>query len=195
MTLSGKTLRLGRGAQVDLCLPDPTVGPLHASVRQRGRLLLVEDEGSLNGTFVRRPGEPGELRLQKDSPHFLSAGDLLRLGEVELSLSLTEPDAGVIVISAADFPRALVHAALEDAGLASTEEATEAALTELLQSPVELRPEDAAVVAAAPEGEIEARHSPLLLDPRLLDRSLSLLATVVLLGFGAALYLILRESP
>lgn len=63
---------------------DAYLSPLHATFTLAGGVLTVRDEGSLNGIFVRIPGEnPVEL-------HF---GDVIRLGqELVVVEPLPEPD-------------------------------------------------------------------------------------------------------
>ena len=48
-------------------------------LRQRGPDYVVVDEGSANGTFV------GATRLNRQTPHSLSDGELLRFGRVWVS--------------------------------------------------------------------------------------------------------------
>lgn len=66
----------------DVVLADPTVSRKHAQVTLNNGSLLVEDLGSTNGTFVAgRPVRPGESVTAY-------AGDQLRFGNVQLTLSL-----------------------------------------------------------------------------------------------------------
>jgi hypothetical protein len=70
--LAGEVTTVGRGAGVDISLPDPTVSRLHAEVVRRGHHVYVSDLGlSLNGTRVN--GRPVGRRLLTD-------GDVLSFG-------------------------------------------------------------------------------------------------------------------
>jgi len=53
---------IGRSPECDIFLDDVTVSRRHAVVMRRGEMFAIEDQGSLNGTFVnRRRIETGEL--------------------------------------------------------------------------------------------------------------------------------------
>ena len=53
---------IGRSPECDVFLDDVTVSRRHAVVMRHGDLFTIEDQGSLNGTFVnRRRIETGEL--------------------------------------------------------------------------------------------------------------------------------------
>ena len=76
LTFDGDRVVLGRGAFVDVRLPDPSVSSRHASVRVIAGEYLLFDEGSTNGTVV------GGVRLLPETPRTLRSGDLVRLGRV-----------------------------------------------------------------------------------------------------------------
>jgi pSer/pThr/pTyr-binding forkhead associated (FHA) protein len=65
----------GRTEGEILLADDPTVSPRHARFRRRGSVLVVEDLGSVNGTYVRLKG-----------PHALGVGEEVRLGRQLLRL-------------------------------------------------------------------------------------------------------------
>ena len=69
--LSGRVTRLGRHDENDVVLAGPTVSARHATVRIEPVGVVLEDEGSLNGTFVN--GERTEQRL-------LEEGDRIQIG-------------------------------------------------------------------------------------------------------------------
>lgn len=50
--LDAEELTVGRSAQNDLVLDDPLVSRLHAILMRRGDVILLEDLGSHNGTYV-----------------------------------------------------------------------------------------------------------------------------------------------
>jgi hypothetical protein len=69
--LSDRTTRIGRHEENDIILAGPTVSARHATLRQEPVGVIIEDEGSLNGTFVN-----GALVQQ----HLLEAGDRVQIG-------------------------------------------------------------------------------------------------------------------
>jgi hypothetical protein len=69
--LGGRVTRLGRHDENDVVLAGPTVSARHATVRIEPVGVVLEDEGSLNGTFVN--GERTEQRL-------LEEGDRIQIG-------------------------------------------------------------------------------------------------------------------
>src|SRR4051794_5650530 len=66
---------LGRGDQVDIRLEDGFASSAHARLTPRGDVMVLEDLGSTNGTYLN--GEP--LR----GPQPLHAGDKIRIGDSE----------------------------------------------------------------------------------------------------------------
>jgi hypothetical protein len=73
--LEGATL--GRGDAVDIRIEDPYASSRHARIVRQGDLLVLEDMGSTNGTYLN--GEP--LR----GPQPLHPGDRIAIGENEFS--------------------------------------------------------------------------------------------------------------
>src|SRR5437762_560103 len=69
--LAGRITKLGRHDENDIVLAGPTVSARHATVRIAPSGVVLEDEGSLNGTFVN--GERIEQRLLED-------GDRIQVG-------------------------------------------------------------------------------------------------------------------
>jgi hypothetical protein len=97
---------VGRAPGCDLQLPDPSVSPRHASLRQRGSDYVVVDEGSENGTFA------GATRLVRHAPHLLKNGDLLRFGRVWVEVRLGPAEQPSEVQASRELARRLVDAAL-----------------------------------------------------------------------------------
>ncbi|HWO09376.1 MAG TPA: FHA domain-containing protein [Polyangiaceae bacterium] len=97
---------VGRAPGCDLQLPDPSVSPRHASIRQRGGDYVVVDEGSDNGTFA------GAVRLPRHAPHPLQDGDLLRFGRVWVQVRLGPAEHPIEVQASRELARRLVDAAL-----------------------------------------------------------------------------------
>lgn len=69
--LAGRSTRVGRHEENDIVLAGPTVSARHATIRREPIGTVIEDEGSLNGTFVN-----GELVQQQ----LLEAGDRIQIG-------------------------------------------------------------------------------------------------------------------
>ena len=78
-------LRLGRGGDNDLVLPDVSVSRHHADVRRAGDGWVVEDRKSTNGVQVNR------LPVQRAPLH---PGDRLKVGVFELAVELAERRPG-----------------------------------------------------------------------------------------------------
>ena len=68
---------LGRGDQADIRLEDGFASSKHARLIPQGDVMVLEDLGSTNGTYLN--GEP--LR----GPQPLHAGDRIRIGDSEFS--------------------------------------------------------------------------------------------------------------
>ena len=81
---------VGRADGNTLQIVEPSISGRHCEVRQRGEELLVRDLLSTNGTFIGG---------QKISEAVLTAGQTLRLGDVELRLENSAPSGGTSFIS------------------------------------------------------------------------------------------------
>jgi FHA domain len=68
---------LGRGAQAEIRIEDPYASSQHARIIRQGDLLVLEDLGSTNGTYLN-----GEIVR---GPQPLHPGDKLRIGDNEFS--------------------------------------------------------------------------------------------------------------
>ena len=86
MTLAGMSC-FGRGDTAEIRLNDPFASSRHARVYEQGKILVIEDLGSTNGTYLNE-----ELL---DGPRPLHPGDRVRIGDSEFSLrgGLTSDDA------------------------------------------------------------------------------------------------------
>jgi hypothetical protein len=69
---------LGRTARADLVVSDSTVSVEHARVRRVGRVWVIADLGSTNGTHI------NDSPVNSETP--IAAGDVLRLGNVRLKV-------------------------------------------------------------------------------------------------------------
>ena len=70
-----RPLLLGRGTSADIVLEDPFSSSRHARIAPQGGVMVLEDLGSTNGTYLN--GEP----LQGPQP--LHSGDRIRIGDTE----------------------------------------------------------------------------------------------------------------
>jgi hypothetical protein len=70
---------LGRGDAADIRLEDPFASSRHARIDRQGDILVIEDMGSTNGTYLN--GEP------LSGPQPLHSGDRIRIGDNEFSYS------------------------------------------------------------------------------------------------------------
>lgn len=69
-----ETLRVGRGRQNEVYLPDPAVSRLHATLSQRGERWFLTDESSRHGTKV------NGVRLEPGWATVLSEADVITIG-------------------------------------------------------------------------------------------------------------------
>jgi hypothetical protein len=71
---------LGRGDTAEVRLQDPFASSRHARVYEQGRILVIEDLGSTNGTYLNE-----ELL---EGPRPLHPGDRVRIGDSEFSFEV-----------------------------------------------------------------------------------------------------------
>jgi len=71
---------LGRGDHAEIRLQDPFASSRHARVYEQGRILVIEDLGSTNGTYLNE-----ELL---DGPRPLHPGDRVRIGDSEFTFEV-----------------------------------------------------------------------------------------------------------
>jgi DNA-binding CsgD family transcriptional regulator/pSer/pThr/pTyr-binding forkhead associated (FHA) protein len=83
-SLARREHTIGRAAECDIVLPDPSVSRCHARLVPDGDGFRVEDLGSRHGTVV------GDVRVERAA---LTAGAVLRLGNVMLLFLRAEPEA------------------------------------------------------------------------------------------------------
>ena len=76
----GGDVVLGRGDTAEIRLDDPFASSRHARVYEQGRILVVEDLGSTNGTYLNE-----ELL---DGPRPLHPGDRVRIGDSEFAFEV-----------------------------------------------------------------------------------------------------------
>jgi len=73
-------LVLGRGDRAEIRLEDPFASARHARVYEQGNIVVIEDLGSTNGTYL------NEEVLQ--SPRPLHPGDRVRIGDSEFTFEV-----------------------------------------------------------------------------------------------------------
>jgi FHA domain len=73
-------LVLGRGERAEIRLEDPFASSRHARVYEQGNVVVIEDLGSTNGTYL------NEELLQSARP--LHPGDRVRIGDSEFSFEV-----------------------------------------------------------------------------------------------------------
>jgi hypothetical protein len=76
----GGDVVLGRGDTAEIRLSDPFASSRHARVYEQGRILVIEDLGSTNGTYLNE-----ELL---DGPLPLHPGDRVRIGDSEFAFEV-----------------------------------------------------------------------------------------------------------
>lgn len=194
VVLPGRAIEIGRGPTAVLRLPDPSVAERHATLRKRGAVYVVSDEGSLNGTLLSAVGSPESVLLGVDAPRVLAHGDRLQLGHVEIELRLAPPyfseDEVELVVDPKELPALLVRRALESLGRVVTNEELELALTELWTAREEplrdLPPPPAQRATPGPSPE-----SPATQDRALTDWAFAFLACSMFSAFGWGIYWLL----
>lgn len=73
-------LVLGRGDRAEIRLEDPFASARHARIYEQGNIVVIEDLGSTNGTYL------NEEVLQTPRP--LHAGDRVRIGDSEFTFEV-----------------------------------------------------------------------------------------------------------
>ncbi len=71
---------LGRGDRAEIRLEDPFASSQHARIYRQGKILVIEDLGSTNGTYLNE-----ELL---ESPRPLHPGDSVRIGDSEFTFEV-----------------------------------------------------------------------------------------------------------
>ena len=74
--IDGERTTVGRSPDCEIFLDDVTVSRKHATISRRGDQVTIEDQGSLNGTFVNR-------RRVESAP--LDDGDEIQIGKYRLT--------------------------------------------------------------------------------------------------------------
>lgn len=140
--VKGRRAVIGRAADVDVRLPDPSVSPVHATIVKRGEVYLLTDESSAFGTGVATEGAPAPVWLSPDSPRVIEAGERIWIGQIELCAQFEAPKRGAPT-GFDELAETLVSAGLKAAGMEPTPELVASTLKELTELPEEsLEPSD-----------------------------------------------------
>lgn len=185
--IKGRKVLVGRGADCEVRLPDPSVSAHHATIRKRGDSYILIDEFSSHGTGI--VGHSGRdstpIWLAPESPRVLEEGDLIHFGQIEVRVGLEAAERGA-ESGFEQLAPALVKAGLEAAGLEASEELIGSTLRELTdledelyEEPDEPLPEPVGVAAL----EADDRHPPWRTDLFVAGISLAILAACAL-GLG-----------
>lgn len=187
--VKGRRAVIGRGVDVDVRIPDPSVSRIHATIVKRGEAYLLTDESSAHGTGVATEGAPGPVWLPADSPRVIEDGEHIWIGQIELRAGFEAPPRGAPT-GFDELAPTLVQAGLKAAGIEPTPELVESTLQELTDLPEEsldLRdveePDEPVGIAALRE---EDRHPPWKTDLLVAGIALVVLAGC-LLGMWHAL--------
>ncbi len=111
LTFDAARVVIGRSANCDVRLPDPSVSQRHALLRAQGSEYQIIDDGSTNGTFV------GGVRLSPKAARTLRSGDMVRVGRVYIDVRIdqTAPTAD-LALATRELALALVQHAMEAQG-------------------------------------------------------------------------------
>lgn len=82
--LNRKSIGIGRGRQNGVIIADPKVSKFHASITFANKRAYLKDTGSTNGTYLNGKA------LAYDKPRELHDGDIIVVGNVELTVSRKE---------------------------------------------------------------------------------------------------------
>lgn len=133
--IKGRRAVIGRSADVDVRLPDPSVSPCHATILKRGEAYLLVDESSVHGTGVASDGAD-PVWLAPDSPRVIEEGEHIWIGQIELLAEFEAAKRGAPT-GYDELAPALVRAGLTAAGIGVTDELVESTLAELTELPEE----------------------------------------------------------
>lgn len=81
--LLGSVISIGRDRAADIWLDDPAVSGTHAQLAEHDGRLYLRDLGSRNGTYANR--------MLVSEPHRLADGDVIHVGDTDLTFRASEP--------------------------------------------------------------------------------------------------------
>lgn len=85
--IKGRKATIGRSADCDVRVPDPSVSAHHATIVRRGKDYLLRDEESSAGTGLAE-GDDAPVYLTGDSPRLLQDGQHVWFGQIECRVTL-----------------------------------------------------------------------------------------------------------
>jgi predicted component of type VI protein secretion system len=185
--IKGRRAVIGRGEDVDVRIPDPSVALCHATIIKRGEAYLITDEGSKHGTGIAAAGRSSPVWLAPDSPRVIEEGERIFIGQIELMAHLEAAPRG----AASGFDELaphLVRAGLLAAGLEPTEDLVARTLEELTGLPEEALPEDPDdAIGFEPVGVADLREDDKN-PPWMTDLLIAGIALMILLGCAFGIY-------
>ncbi len=189
--IKGRKTLIGRSAECEVRLPDPTVSAHHATIRKRGDHFILVDEHSCHGTGVAAHQGEEPIWLAPESPRVLKEGETIWVGQIELLVSLEATQRGAAT-GQEELAFQLVKAGLLAAGFEATEQLVGETLRELTDLPDEVLPPlpneelntEPVGVAALAQDE---KHPPWMVDFMVVAIALSILA-----GCAYGLYFVIR---
>lgn len=199
VVLKGRALELGRHPDCAVRLAEPTVSSRHLTLRKRGQVYVMTDEGSQNGTLVLAAGSEEPVLLGPSAPRVIQDRDQIHLGHVVIELRTQPPffaEGEVELLpDPALIPERAVRAAMESLSLSVSDEELKQAVDSLLEAPEEriVRPAFDAELAQRARAELLARDV-VLRDPRPFDWVISLCALGLTSIAGAALYQLMTRN-
>lgn len=199
VVLTGRALEIGRHPDCAVRLAEPTVGSRHLTLRRRGQVYVMTDEGSPNGTLVLAAGSEEPVFLGPSAPRVIQDRDRVHLGHVVIELRTRPPffaEGEVQLLpDAAAIAESAVRAAMDSLSLAVSEAELARAVDALLQAPEERiqRPAFDAELARRAQAELLERDV-VLRDPRPFDWVISLCALGLTSIAGAALYQLMTRN-
>lgn len=161
--VKGRRAVVGRGENVDVRLPDPSVSLHHATILKRGDAYLLTDEASAHGTGVASPTTAQPVWLAPDSPRVIEEGEHIWIGQIELVAHFEAAPRGAPT-GFDELAPTLVAAGLRAVGIEPSQERVSSTLAELTELPEErFDPPEPSVKEASPFSalfEEDERHPP-----------------------------------
>ncbi len=95
--LTSNTLTIGRAPDNQLVVQDQQASSHHAEIQPDAQGYLLVDMNSRNGTFV------NEQRLMPQTPRLLISGDVIRIGEMQLTYLISGANEATMRANAGDY--------------------------------------------------------------------------------------------
>lgn len=184
---------IGRGADVDVRIPDPSVALHHATIVKRGEAYLITDEGSKHGTGITAAGRTTPVWLAPDSPRVIEEGERIFVGQIELVAHLEAAPRGA-PSGFEELAPNLVRAGLVAAGLEPSDDLVERTLEELTNLPEEaLAEDDHETPGSEPLGVADLREDDKN-PPWMTDLLIAGIALMILAGCAFGIYSVIGTT-